>query len=155
MAKAEFAAPHTFAFAGAYFVILALANLVSHGFANLGAVDEVLIVAVLAVFLSLLEAAFYSLGCAWGGASRPHKVSWALACGAAIALGFLIYAAIDRPVRPPANLDEAKEQYTRGTMRVAYAFLAPVLAGLISAWFSKRVRRQLAAAEALKRAAED
>ena len=140
MAKAEFVAPHTFAFAGGYFVTLALANLVNHGFANLGAVDELLIVAVLGVFLSLLEASFYSLGCAWGGVSRPYRVSWALACGVVIALGLLMYAAIDRPVPAPANLDEAKEQYTRGTMRVAYGFLAPVFAGLMSAWVSKRAR---------------
>ena len=140
MAKAEFTAPHTFAFAGAYLMTVAVAFLVAHGSADFGAADQTLIVIVLGTLWALMEAAFYSLGCAWGGVSRPHRVSWASACGAAIALGFLIYAAIDRAVPPPANLEEAKEQYTRGTIGVAYTVFAPVVAGLISAWISKRAR---------------
>ena len=140
MAKAEFAAPYTFAFAGAFLMTAALAFLMEHGFANLGATDELLIMMVLGTLWALLGAGFYSLGCAWGGVSRPRRVSWALAWGAAIALGFLFYAAIDRAVPQPTNLEEAKEQYTRGTIGLAYTVFATVVAGLISAWISKRAR---------------
>lgn len=140
MAKAEFAAPHTFAFAGAYLMTVGAALLVERGFAGIGAAGEFLIMTVLGTLWALLAAALFSLGCAWGGFPRPKKVGWACAWGAAIALGFLIYAAIDRASPPPTNLEQAKEQYSRGTMGVAYTLLAPVLAGLITAWISKRAR---------------
>src|SRR5262245_4781266 len=87
MVKAEFAAPHTFAFAGAVLLTVVAAFLVQHGVSRLGAVDEALIVGVLVVLWTLIEGALFSLGCAWGGVSRPRKVAWAFGCGVAFAAG--------------------------------------------------------------------
>ena len=136
--KAEFWAPHTFAFAGAVLLTVVAAYLAKHGLSRLGAADEALIVSTLVLLWTLAEGALYSLGCAWGGVSRPRKAAWAFACGVAFAAGLMLYAELDRPAGPPTTLEEAKQEYTRGALGVAYAFLAPVLAGLVCGWITRR-----------------
>ena len=138
--RAEFHAAHTYAFAAGFLITLAVSIGVKHGPPSFSITAEDLIETSLGILFALLEAALYSLGCAWGGVSRPHRISWALACGIATAAGFLLYGAYDHSFPPPTNLEEAKQQYTRGTMAVAYVFLAPVVAGLACAALSKRAR---------------
>jgi hypothetical protein len=140
VAQAEIRAPHTVAFAAGYFMTVATVSWLTPGAPDSGNNIESLIVTGVALLWALMEAALYSLGCAWGGVSRPRKTSWALACGVLVALGFLSYAAIDGSIPPSTGLEGAKQQYTRGIIGVAYTFLAPTLAGLICAWISRRAR---------------
>ena len=140
MAKAEFHAAHTYWFAAGFLITLVVSIWVKHGLPDSVALAEGIIAIALGVLFALLEAALYSLGCAWGGVSRPHRTFWALACGILTAVGFLLYGAYDHSFPPPTNLEEAKQQYTRGTIAVAYVFLAPVVAGLVFGWLSKRAR---------------
>jgi len=113
---------------------------VKHGPPALRVTPEALVAIILGILFALLEAALFSLGCAWGGVPRPRRTSWALMCGIVAAAGFLLYGAYDRSFPPPTDLEAAKQQYTRGTIAVAYVFLAPVVAGLACASLSKRAR---------------
>jgi hypothetical protein len=140
MPKAELWAAHTPAFAGAFLMTAAAAFCLKHGPPDLSFTPEVLIVTGLGILWALLEAALYALGCAWGGVSRPRRTIWAFACGVLTAVGFFSYAATESAFPPPTDMNEAQQQYTRGSIGVLYTILVPVAAGLISAWFSKRAR---------------
>ena len=140
MAKAEFIAPHTFAFAGGVLLTAGTLFGATKGMPSLAEPVEALIGLGGGVLWALLLAGFYSLGCAWGGVSRPRRTAWAFACGVVVAVGFLLYTWGSRPYPPPTTLEEAKQEYTRGTIGVAYTFLAPIFAGLICGWISRRSR---------------
>jgi len=140
MAKAEFLAPHTFAFAGGVVVAAGVLFAVTKGMPGLAEPGEALIGVVGGALWALMLAAFYSLGCAWAGAARPRNTTWAFACGIVVAVGFLAYTWSSHPYPPPTTLAEARQEYTRGTIGVAYTFLAPVFAGLICGWISRRSR---------------
>ena len=140
MAKAEFVAPHTAWFAAGVLVTAAALFVVTKGLPSLANPVEALIGVTFGVLWALMLAAFYALGCSWAGVRRPRKAAWAFACGVVVAIGFLAYAWTSRPNPPPTSLEEAKQEYTRGAIGVAYTFLAPILAGLICGWITRRSR---------------
>jgi hypothetical protein len=142
MARAVFFARHTFAFAAGILLAAVVTYFLrpdppTHQEADAIAI---MIIALLGILFALFEAALFSLGCAWGGVPRLPKPGWALVAGIAIGAGFVAYEAVMRTIPAPVDLETHKQHGLYGMVRVVYALMAPIIAGLLCAWAGRRAR---------------
>jgi hypothetical protein len=142
MAKAVFLAGHTFSFAAGILLAAVVTFLLRPDSPTNQGADAIaiMIIALFAYLFALMEAALFSLGCAWGGVPRLPKPRWALLAGIAVGAGFVVYGVLMRAIPAPVDLESHKQQGIYGAIAVVYSILAPIIAGLLCAWVSRRAR---------------
>lgn len=142
MARAVLFARHTFGFAAGILLAAAVTFLLRPDSQSNQEVDAIaiVIIALFGILFALFEAALFSLGCAWGGVPRMSRPGWALLAGIAIGAGFIGYEAFMQTLPPPVDLESHKQHGLYGMGRVVYAFLAPMIAGILCAWADRRAR---------------
>ena len=140
MARAVFIARHTFGFAaGILLIAAAMFFLPDNRPTNQEAVASALL-AVLIILGALMEAALFSLGCAWGGVQRLPKPGWAFVAGIATGVGFVAYRALMNTFPESTDLESHKQQGLYAMLGTAFIFLAPIISGLLCALIWKRAR---------------
>ena len=98
------------------------------------------IMAIVIVLCALMEAALFSLGCAWGGVERLHKPGWAFVAGIGTAVGFVALQALMNTIPTPMDIESHKRQGLYAMIGTVFVFLAPIISGLLCAWAWKRAR---------------
>ena len=139
MAKAVFIAPHTLGYTAGFLAVGAVMLFWSHD----GTGDRATIPAargIAMIFLGLMEAALFSLGCAWAGVQRLPRLTWAFAAGVATAVGLFALGILSDTLPPFTDLQSFEQRGYCSAISTAYVLLAPAIAGLLSAWLWKRTR---------------
>ena len=140
MAKAVFIAPHTLGYIAGFLAVGMVMLFWSHGGPSDTAAQETAGRGIASILLGLMEAALFSLGCAWAGVQRLPRLTWAFAAGVATGVGLFALKILSDAVPPPAGLQGFEQRGYYSAISTAYLFLAPAIAGLLSAWLWKRTR---------------
>jgi len=139
MAKAVFIAPHTFGYATGIILVAAGSFFLPHHRPTQEA-DAIVIMALLIMFFALMQAALFSLGCAWGGVPSLPKPGWALVTGIVTGAGYVAHVALMDAIPAPMDPQSHKQLDLYRILGTAYIFMAPIIAGLLCAWIAKRAR---------------
>jgi len=140
MAKAVFIAPHTFGYTAGFLAVGTVMLFWSHGGASDTATIETAARGIPMIFLGLMGAALFSLGCAWAGVQRLPGLTWAFAAGVATGVGLFPLGILSETLPPFTDLRSFEQRGYYSAISTAYLFLAPAFAGLLSAWLWKRTR---------------
>ena len=140
MAKAIFIAPHTLAFAGGILVVAAVMFALPIGRQINPEQAGTAIMAAMILLCALMEAALFSLGCAWGGEARLTRPRPAFVAGVVAAIGFVALQGLMGTTPAPMDMEGHKRQGLYAMLGTTYVFLAPVMAGILCAWICKRAR---------------
>lgn len=140
MPKAVFFAAHTLGYTAGFLVVGMVILFWSHGEPRDTAMLETAGRGIAMILLGLMEAALFSLGCAWAGVQRLPGRTWAFAAGAATGVGHIALIILPDAVPPTTDLQRLEQRGYYSAITTAYCFLAPVIAGFLSAWLWKRTR---------------
>ena len=137
LTRKQFFNSQTYAYVGGYLLLLATTLVWHFGDPRRAAAEHVFVLAMLFGF-GLFHAALFAMGCSAAGIERIPRASWPLIAAMLVTASLQIALDVSstplHPLRPAALADS---RIFEGAISL-YLFVAPALAGMLTAWLWRR-----------------